>query len=327
MTQRYLNDTGVPLSVAAYLSHDSYDFIPNTISATGLMRPLRQTILSRRVPAGTDLPDVVSLLKSRLGTSLHDGIERVWLNTESRNAALLSLGYPQKIVDRIVVNPERELSKSDIPVYMEKRSFREIEGVTVSGKFDFVAEGRVQDFKSTGTFTWVNNTKDADYQLQGSIYRWLNPDIITDDMIAVQFFFTDWQKFRAKQDKKYPAHPVMQKLVPLLTLSDTEDYIRTKLRSIETNKTKSEDELPRCSPKELWQKATTFKYYKSGKVGPRSTKNFDSAADAHTTLMKDGGKGIVVEVPGAVVACNYCPAFSVCRQKDEYLADGTLTPL
>ena len=44
-------------------------------------------------------------------------------------------------------------------------------------------------------------------------------------------------------------------------------------------------------------------------------------------LMKDGGKGIVVEVPGAVVACNYCPAFTVCRQKDEYLADGTLTPL
>lgn len=324
--QTYLNQTGVSLPVSLYLATDHYDFIPNTISATGLMRPLRQTILSRRVPAGADPADIISLVKSRMGTSIHDGIEKAWTNPETRKHAMKSLGYPESIIDRIVVNPET-LKPGDIPVYMEKRSFREIEGVTVSGKFDFVAEGRVQDFKSTGTFTWVNNTKDADYQLQGSIYRWLNPDIITDDMIAVQFFFTDWQKFRAKQDKKYPAHPVMQKLVPLLTLSDTEDYIRTKLRSIETNKTKSEDELPRCSPKELWQKATTFKYYKSGKVGPRSTKNFDSAADAHTILMKDGGKGIVVEVPGAVVACNYCPAFSVCRQKDEYLADGTLTPL
>jgi hypothetical protein len=324
--QTYLNQTGVSLPVSLYLATDHYDFIPNTISATGLMRPLRQTILSRRVPAGADPADIISLVKSRMGTSIHDGIEKAWTNPETRKHAMKSLGYPEGIIDRIVVNPET-LKPGDIPVYMEKRSFREIEGVTVSGKFDFVAEGRVQDFKSTGTFTWVNNTKDADYQLQGSIYRWLNPDIITDDMIAVQFFFTDWQKFRAKQDKKYPAHPVMQKLVPLLTLSDTEDYIRTKLRSIETNKTKSEDELPRCSPKELWQKATTFKYYKSGTVGPRSTKNFDSAADAHTTLMKDGGKGIVVEVPGAVVACNYCPAFSVCRQKDEYLADGTLTPL
>ncbi len=326
MTQLYLNKTGVSLPVALYLAHDSYDWIPNTISATGLMRPLRQTILSRRVPAGTDPVDVISLVKSRMGSSIHDGIEKAWTNPETRKHAMLSLGYPEQIIDRIVVNPET-VKPGDIPVYMEKRSFREIEGVTVSGKFDFVAEGRVQDFKSTGTFTWVNNTKDADYQLQGSIYRWLNPDIITDDMIAVQFFFTDWQKFRAKQDKKYPAHPVMQKLVPLLTLPDTEDYIRNKLRAIEANKNKSEDELPRCNAKELWQKAPVFKYYKSGKVGPRSTKNFDTAADAHTILVKDGSKGIVVEVPGAVVACNYCPAYTVCRQKDEYLADGSLTPL
>ncbi len=345
--QTYLNTAGVTLPLALYLATDHYDWIPNTISATGLMRPLRQTILSRRVPAGTDPADVISLVKSRMGTSIHNGVEKAWSHPLKRRLGLMALGYSEDVIDRIIVNPEELLKKhgydgrtledlymetgpvpkNAIPVFMEIRGFREIEGVTLSGKFDFVAEQRVRDFKSTGTFTWVNDTKSGDYQLQGSIYRWLHSGIIKDDVISVDFLFTDWQKFRAKQDKKYPAHPIMTRNIPLLTLDDTEDYIRNKLRSIEANKSKGEDELPRCTPKELWQKSPVFKYYKSGKVGPRSTKNFDSAADAHAILVKDGSKGIVVEVPGAVVACNYCPAYTVCCQKDEYLADGSLTPL
>ena len=30
------------------------------------------------------------------------------------------------------------------------------------------------------------------------------------------------------------------------------------------------------------------------------------------------GKGIVKEVPGDVKACEYCPAFNACKQKDLY---------
>ena len=47
---RYLNPSNVPLSLAVFLANDTYDYEPGTISATGLMRPLRQIILSRRVP-------------------------------------------------------------------------------------------------------------------------------------------------------------------------------------------------------------------------------------------------------------------------------------
>ena len=45
--RKYLNGTNVPLSVALFLADDNYDYEPNTISATALIRPIRQIILSK----------------------------------------------------------------------------------------------------------------------------------------------------------------------------------------------------------------------------------------------------------------------------------------
>ena len=56
----------------------------------------------------------------------------------------------------------------------------------------------------------------------------------------------------------------------------------------------------------------------------RSTKNFDNQHDANLRLVEDGGVGIVVRVPGQVVACKFCAAYNSCRQKDKYLASGEL---
>ncbi|MGL5153412.1 MAG: hypothetical protein ACRC9H_00515, partial [Aeromonas veronii] len=42
------------------------------------------------------------------------------------------------------------VTPEQIPVYMERRKTIELDGWTISGKFDFVAEGTLTDFKSTG---------------------------------------------------------------------------------------------------------------------------------------------------------------------------------
>ena len=60
----------------------------------------------------------------------------------------------------------------------------------------FVAEGKVQDFKSTSVYTYLNQTNKDKYILQGSIYRWLNEDTITRDTMDIHFIFTDWNKKR-----------------------------------------------------------------------------------------------------------------------------------
>jgi len=322
--QRYLNDTGIPLSIAVYLAHDTYDHDddPDTISATALIKPLRPIILAERVPEEDRSVDILALLKSRLGSSIHDGVEKAWLHGNFQDA-MKRLGYPQRVIDRVVVNPEGEVPPGKLPVYVEQRTHREIDGVRVSGKFDFVAEGRVEDVKSTSTFAYVNQLNFRSYQLQGSIYRWLNPEIITQDHMAIQYIFTDFKAFEAKREN-YPNNATQQQLIPLLSLADTEAYIRQKLQAIRKFRPLAQEDLPRCSDEDLWRSAPVYKYYKNPDKKTRSTKNFDSYAEAHTFMLKQGNVGEIDTKPGEVVACKYCPAFSICTQKDEYIADGSL---
>jgi len=321
--RRYLNNSNIPLSMAVFLAHDGYDYEPGTISATKLIKPLRQTILASRVPQADAMVDIAGLVKSRMGQAIHDSIEHSWV--KHYRESMRALGYPEKVIQRIKVNPDpKEVQKGDIPVYLEQRSYKTVMGQRISGKFDFVADGRVEDFKTTSTFTWTSGTKDGDYQLQGSLYRWLNPEIVTDDNMAINFLFTDYMPARAANDPNYPQSPTPQKLIPLLSVEETDHFVRNKLSLIQRFKDAPEEELPLCSNDALWQKPAKWKYYKNPNKLGRATKNFDDKQEAYNRLAADGGKGVVIEQPGEVQACKYCPAFPVCSQKDDLIAQGLL---
>lgn len=324
---KFTNNTGVPLSLAVWLATDTYQYPPDDgkkyISATGLLKSTRQLILSKRVPKGAErVDDVASRIASRFGTAVHDSIEMSWVN--HRGKALESLGYPPAVIDRIRVNPEDPNEPGIIPVYMEQRFHKEVGDWVVSGQFDFVGDGRLEDFKSTGTFTWVNGTKDQDYIDQGSIYRWGRSDIITQDVMAIQFIFKDWQAYKAK-DPKYPSGMLMEKTYQLKSIEETDRWIKNKLFQLDMHENTPEPQLPQCTDKELWRDSTTWKYYKDpSKVGGRSTKNFDTPQEANLRFIKDGSIGVVLEVKPEPKACKYCPAVGICSQAQEYINSGVL---
>ena len=333
------NKGNIPLGLAVWALHDDYDYIdhPNYISATRLMKPLRHIILPPRVPKGLIQPDVEDYVSRALGSALHSSVENAW--HKSHQKALKMLGYPQSMIDRVLINPTTAQLTSihnPIPVYIEQRAFKQItvNGVTyvIGGKFDMVTEGIVTDNKSTTSFTWVHGTKDDDYALQGSIYRWLNTDAyedvectipigvnrITEDFIRINFIFTDWQKVAAKTNPNYPQSRLQSKDVPLMSLQETENYIRRKLTEVQNYKDKPETEVPECTDEELWRSAPQYKYYSDpNNTAGRSTKNFDSPSEAKLHLASKG-KGTVIAVPGEVKRCGYCEAFPVCTQKDRY---------
>jgi len=317
----YTGTTSVPLSVAVFLATDHYDHDPNTISATRLLKSVRQTVLSARVPEEEANTDLISLFKSRIGTAIHDGIEKAWLG-DYQNAMRL-LGHADKVIQRVKVNPT-EVGPDDIPIYMEQRYYKTFQGKRLSGKVDFICNGRLEDFKSTGTYTWNAENKDKDYQLQGSIYRWLAPEVITENVFAIQFLFTDWKPAFAANDPKYPASPVMERLIPLMSLEETERYVSEKIALINKLEHAADEDIPLCTDHELWRRAPVYKYFKNPAKTSRSTKNFTSSAEAYMRLHEDGNVGIVKEIPGKVIACNYCSAYPVCKQKDSYLANGSL---
>lgn len=326
------NNTNISLPMAVWLATDDYDHNddPNTISATTLIKPTRQIILGSRVEAEVDediAVDVSSRIASGLGTAIHNSIENAWL-TNCKNA-MTDLGYPKKVIERVKVNPTIEDFKKVpnlIPIYLEKRAHRKVGNFTVSGKFDFVGQGKLTDFKSSGTYAFQTGSNDWKFKMQGSIYRWLNENIITEDVMNIEFIFTDWSAMRARSESKsgYPQSRLITYPVELMSVDETDIWVNEKLDELVDCWDKKEAELPRCSDKDLWRTKPVWKYYKSGKVTARSTKNFNTEHEALNRLTDDGSVGIVVEIKGQVKACEYCNAFPICTQKDEYINDGSL---
>lgn len=325
MPALYANVSEVPLALAVFLASDFYDHDddPHTISATALLKPLRQIILAARVPPGDGLVNLADMMASRMGNAIHDGIEKAW--TTNYKAAMAALGLPQRVIDRIRINPKpEELTEDILPIYLEQRLKRQLGKWTISGKFDFVGEGRVQDFKSTGTFTYKKQTNAEKYTQQGSIYRWLDPQLITQSEMDIHYIFTDWKPSMAKTDPSYPPRRFHKQSFPLMSLVETENFIRRKLEMIEQYWDADEDDIPLCDDSELWRSEPQFKYYKNPLKTARSTKNFETRPEAMIRMAEDGNVGIVKEVPGQVTACKYCPAFAACSQKDQLVASGDL---
>lgn len=322
------NESNLDLSVALWLSVDTYEHDPSVISATQLLKPTKQIVLASRVRPEHKVGDVVNRVPSAIGTAIHDSIEKMWCN--HYRTGLAELGYKRDIIDSIVMNPTPEEAKllgdDEIAVYTERRVKKVLDGVTISGEYDFCAEGRVEDFKSTKTYAYQKGTKDNDYRLQGSIYRWLDPEVITRDEMAIQFIFTDWKQSLAiaGANNNYPQSPVIAHKIDLLSYEETEEWIRNKLAEVTACQDLPESEIPRCTDEELWRDKPVYKYYANPeKTDGRATKNFDSSIDADAWL-RSKGKGIVIPAMGKVRACGYCDGFTACNQKDEYAAQGLL---
>lgn len=328
---KYSNNTGISIPLAVWLATDNYsggksDKYPNRISATTLLKSTRQVVLSKRIDPSQETIDISSLVKSRIGSALHDAIESAW-KSDHLVKVFSSLGLPENISKRIRVNPYpnigEEYPQDMIPVWLEQRSYKQLGNWTVIGQNDFIMDGEITDFKSTGTFTYVNSTKNDDYVKQLSVYRWLEPERITSDIGNIDFIFTDFKSSLIGQPN-YPTAQTISKPFNLMPIDETESWIKSRLNLIDAYELEDESELPHCTDNELWRSESVWKYYKSGKVEARSTKNFTTAAEAYSRKAEDNNVGLVVEVKGRPTACLYCNVASICSQKDIYIHSGEL---
>jgi hypothetical protein len=329
MPSKYSNVSDVPLALAVFLASDTYahNSDPNTISATTLLKPIRQIILGLRIKPGETLINLSDMMALRMGTAIHDGIERAWI--KNYPAAMEALGFPKKVIDRIVINPTEkpdQLAPDAIPIYLEQRLTRKLGEWTVTGQYDFISEGKVQDFKSTGVWAFKKQSNTSKYIEQGSIYRWLDPELITANTMEIHYIFTDWKAMMTRSDPTYPARRFQTQSLELMPIGETNRFIKDKLDAIDKYLDVAEKDIPLCNDLDLWRSAPQFKYYKNGNINSsRSTKNFTTNNDAVLYMATKGGNvGAIKEVPGTVTACKYCPAFAICTQKDALIESGDL---
>lgn len=321
-TLNLTNKTNVPLALAVGLLADYYDHVgsPNTISTTSIIKPIKQIILSQRVPS-TDI-DLIDYHHTFMGSAFHAALEKAWNTKEIRDKAMLLLGYKEEIVGLVEINPETP-TEGRIPVYVEPpRRFKKVRDWNISGKPDLILDGLLHDYKSTSTYKWIK--KDfQDYLLQLSIYRWLYDDLIHSDIGTVCFIFKDWTAGKALQSPDYPDSPEKAYELELMTLEETEKYLDERVSLIQLYLHADESLIPPCTDEELWIDPPVYKYYANPeKTDGRSTRNFATDVEARTHMMTKGkGKGIVIETLGVPKRCGYCPAYDICQQRRKYIPD------
>ena len=326
MAFEYTNKNDVSLALAVFLMYDNYgyDDRPNSVSATGIMRPLRQLVLSQQNKALLKTVDISDLVASRMGSAIHDGCEQAWTDPSNVAKALKVLGASDTSIDMVAINPV-EVEEGMIPVYVENRAEKALGDFIVTGKYDIVLDGTLNDYKSTSVWTYIYDSNADSYTKQGSIYKWLNPEKITSDYININYIFTDWSKAKAMADpKKYPQLRVLTKKYPLWSDSETEYYLTNKLDQYQQLANATQDALPECTDEELWATQTLYKYFKNPAKTERATKNFETMDEALVRKSDDGDVGIIKTVPGEVKACRYCPVVNICDQAERMMKEGRL---
>lgn len=328
------NEDNYSLSIAVWLTADFYDHNRHPgklhLSATRLLKPIKQLILGARAFSDDSIEtsrDLRDNIPSHMGTALHASVERAWIH--KHRDALLALGYPEDTVKKIRINPPIEDAQNPniIPIFLEQRFEKEIDGVIIDGQPDFIGQGILEDFKSTGVYGYIKGNNDDQYIQQGSIYRWLAPHVITSDFMRIQNIFTDWSKLDALIKKKagYPPRRIITKKLKLMALEETEAFVKQKIAAFKRYRKAPEASIPPCTPEDLWQSEPVYKYF-SKPENTRAQKVCDTYAEAHEQFMKGGTTGLIKTIPGKVKRCNWCDGYVLCTQKDEYIANGSLEP-
>ena len=323
---KYTNKDNIPLALAIMFLDDRYDYnrSKKTISATSLLDTTKQIILSQRL-TGEGIEDVSDRIASSLGCAIHTALEQAWLNKP--HEILESLGYTETVRKILRVNPTKidlEKHPNCIPVYVEQRASKQIAGWTVTGKFDIIIDGRLNDLKNRQAYAYIFQSNAEKDILQASIYRWLNQDKVTQEDFSILWLFTDWSKKEARQNRDYPQKRWVEQKYRLKPIEVIEEYIVNKLNSIDKLLDKPESELPECTKEELWMDDPVWKYYKDPNKTARSTKNFTSQSEANMRLIKDGNVGLVVEYKAYAKRCGYCPCSTICEQYLDLKSKGLI---
>jgi hypothetical protein len=246
----YSNSTNIPLTYAVWLAaEDDYDLTNNdkVLSATQLLKPIRAIVLGRRYNLSIG-GDIAQLIESQAGTAIHSAVEKAWKNYKQ---AMRDLDIPQSVIEETAINPQKGEEKKH-NIYIEKRVFKDFNGFTIGGKFDFCIEGALRDLKNVQTYSWNKDTNEKAYILQASIYRWLNQDIVTEDYFYIDYRFTDWKPYMVNGKKPYPPAKILAKQYSLMSIGETENFIRNQTDQIKELANVDQENLPLCTPEELW---------------------------------------------------------------------------
>jgi len=239
------------------LAHSDYDFKPKSrqISATTLLKPIKEIVLAQQNPDLLPTMDVTDFTAAKLGSSFHAVLEKVWTEEPHFVTTVIKDYFPEYADRELLVNPtKKQIKKSDNPlvVYIEQRGFISINGWDIFMKFDVVFDGQVQDAKTTSAWKYAKGDI-LDYQLQMGMGKIIHPKIIKDiDHFKIHYIFKDWSA-KYENTPNYPSASAISATYPHLPNQEVIDWIEDRLNLLEDTLYSGYDaqDIP-CSDHDRW---------------------------------------------------------------------------
>jgi len=208
---------------------------------------------------------------------------------------------------------------------VEERLHTEVDGWSISGAIDLQIVNEdgtitVNDYKTVGAWSVMNEK--IDWELQLNIYAWLVRKVKEANVSGLEIvaIIRDWSRRDAAIKASYPDAPVKVIPIRLWSYEEQQDFVegRVSMHSNALFDMETGDELPHCTPSEMWEKQTTYAVKKIGGVKARNVFNTDEEARAK---LAEYGKEYEIEVrPGERTRCeSFCSVSKWCNQHQEYL--------
>lgn len=283
-----VNDCKYPDTFMDVLRLDSYSRDGANYSVTEVIRPPRIVLLERRHRDTISVP-ASSVIKSFIGTAIHDACERRLLRV------------PNKLY------------------LMERRLMEDISGRQVGGKFDIYENRKLIDIKTTSTWKVVYNEGDFyDWQAQLNSYAWmLERRGMPVDRLCIMAIFMDFDPKRVG-GKNYPSSMVEEIYLPKWKPEEVESLLTTSVNELIRCESLPDDELPPCSKDDMWVKPDKLAVLQQHKV--RAVRVLDSLEEAEQYIVSNNLRDAYVEARlGEPTRCtSFCKVSHVCSQYKQF---------
>lgn len=280
------NKHGIPNTFVNVLKRPTYSKGRAHLSATQLLNSPKIVALTKKFEDELE-QDVSDMVWSIFGTAIHGVLEH---------------------------------GKDDHHI-VEERLHATVDGWRISGAVDLqiVEEDgiSIRDYKTTSAWAVMNEKIEWEYQL--NIYAWLVESVkkIRVKDVGIVAIIRDWSRREAAKNPDYPQSPIKEIPVTLWPNEERESFIveRINLHSACDFAMETDEELPACTPEEMWEKPTMYALKKKG--GARAIKvytNLEEAQQACDPNVHD------VEVRmGSRTRCeSFCPVNTYCQQWRDY---------
>ena len=206
---------------------------------------------------------------------------------------------------------------------VEERLHATLDGWRISGAIDLQIKDdaglSIRDYKTTSAWGVMNEKVEWEQQL--NIYAWLVETVKKTPIIDIGIvaIIRDWSRRDAAKNENYPPAPVKEIPIRLWTYEEQTTYIKHRigLHSACEFAMETEEDLPPCTPDEMWERPTVWALKKRGGVRAKSLYEDEEGANKALETL---GKDYEIEVrPGSRIRCeSFCPVNTYCQQWRDY---------